>query len=312
MTDRRSNLAIITHPSCVEHEMGSQHPEQPARLDAVQQAVNRLETAPTFYTPPLASQSQLALAHDADYVADLFEQAPAAGYLQLDPDTRMNPHSLTAARAAAGAVIHGVDLVLSGQHSSVFCNVRPPGHHAERGRSMGFCLFNNIAVGARWALEQHQLERVAIVDFDVHHGNGTENILGNNPAILFCSSFQHPFYPYSGADSQGPQVINLPLAAHSDGATFRAAARQHWLPALAQFQPELIMISAGFDAHRDDPLAQLDWSDEDYGWISAEIRRIADQSSDSSTGSGKIVSTLEGGYQLNALTSAVAAHLCEL
>ncbi len=308
-SNRQANLAVISHPTCQRHEMGSDHPEQPARIDAVAQAIGHLEKAPSFYTAPLASQAQLCLAHDADYVTRLFESAPAAGYFQLDPDTRMNPCSLEAARAAAGAVIQGVDLVLAGKHRAAFCNVRPPGHHAEQSRSMGFCLFNNVAVGALWAIEKHQLERVAIIDFDVHHGNGTEDILANHPAVLFCSSFQHPFYPYSGADNQSPRVINLPLAAHSDGATFRAAASQHWFAALEQFQPELIMISAGFDAHQDDPLAQLNWCDEDYGWITTEIRRIVEQSNH---GTSRIVSTLEGGYQLSALTSAVTAHLNEL
>ncbi|MBL4622701.1 MAG: histone deacetylase family protein [Immundisolibacteraceae bacterium] len=303
------SLAIINHPACALHEMGPQHPEQPARLDSVAKAINLLSIKPTHYTAPLASQAQLSLAHDPGYVSELFNHSPQQGYLQLDPDTRMNRHSLEAARAAAGAVIQGVDLVVTNQHRAAFCNVRPPGHHAEHGRSMGFCLFNNIAVAALWAIEHHQLERVAIVDFDVHHGNGTEDILGDHPAILFCSSFQHPFYPYSRADSQSPQIINLPLASHSDGATFRTAAKQHWFPALEQFRPELIMISAGFDAHQDDPLAQLNWCDEDYGWISAEICRIAERSTN---GQSKVVSTLEGGYQLDALTSAVAAHLAEL
>jgi len=229
---------------------------------------------------------------------------PRTELVWLDPDTAMNPHSAEAALHAAGAAVLGVDLAMSGEAGCAFCNVRPPGHHAERGRAMGFCLFNNVAVGAAHALEEHALERVAILDFDVHHGNGTEDIFAGERRILFCSTFQHPYYPYSGTGACADNVVNVPLPAGTDGKVFRDAVTEHWLPRVEAFAPQLVMVSAGFDAHREDELAQLRLVEDDYAWVTTEIKRLADTHA-----SGRIVSSLEGGYALGALGRSVVAHL---
>lgn len=253
---------------------------------------------------PLATREQLYRVHDAEYVEKIFLRAPEEGQIWLDPDTSMNPHSLSAALRAAGAVVLGVDLVMTGKNSAAFCNVRPPGHHAERQRAMGFCIFNNIAVGAAHALKVHQLKRVAIVDFDVHHGNGTEDIFRDTPEILFCSTFQHPFYPDTGTEESPEHIVNVPLPAGTDSLAFRAAVESQWLPKLEAFQPELILISAGFDGHVEDDMAGLQLVDLDYAWVTHEIKIIADKYA-----KGRIVSTLEGGYALSALGRSVAAHI---
>ncbi|KPJ90442.1 MAG: deacetylase, partial [Gammaproteobacteria bacterium SG8_11] len=224
-----------------------------------------------------------------------------------DPDTAMNEHSLNAALRAAGAVVLGVDLLMSGKEQCAFCNVRPPGHHAEHNRAMGFCFFNNIAVGAAHALQHYGLQRIAIVDFDVHYGNGTEDIFRAEPRVMVFSTFQHPFYPYSGADTHLPNMINVPLPAGTRSAPYREAVEQYWLPALRKFKPELIMISAGFDAHCDDHMAGLCLVDEDYAWVTRHIKNIAAE-----TAQGRIISTLEGGYELDALGRSVHAHLAVL
>ena len=229
---------------------------------------------------------------------------PPQGIVQIDGDTALNPYSYLAALRAAGAVVMAVDLVMAGQVENAFCNIRPPGHHAERAQAMGFCIFNNIAVGAAHALSQHGLQRVAILDFDVHHGNGTEQIFHDDPRVMLCSTFQHPFYPYCGADSGNDHIINVPLAAGSGGTEFRAAVTQHWLPALEKFQPQMVFISAGFDAHRDDDMAMLGLVEADYAWVTAEAKRIAAQYAQR-----RIVSALEGGYELHALGRSVAAHI---
>jgi acetoin utilization deacetylase AcuC-like enzyme len=216
----------------------------------------------------------------------------------------MTPYSLAAALRAAGAVVLGVDLVMSGKSSAAFCNVRPPGHHAEANNAMGFCIFNNIAVGAAHALKTYSLKKIAIVDFDVHHGNGTEDIFSNTPEVLFCSSFQHPFYPNTGDNTVSEHIVNVPLAAGTNGQAFRAAIESAWLPELHAFQPELILISAGFDAHVEDDMAGLCLIEQDFTWVTQEIKKIAD-----TYANGRIVSTLEGGYALSALGRSVAAHL---
>ena len=216
----------------------------------------------------------------------------------------MNTYSLTAALRAAGAVALGVDLVMEGKAKHVFCGVRPPGHHAEHHRAMGFCLFNNIAVGAYHALNRYGLERVAIVDFDVHHGNGTEDIVTGDERVLFCSTFQHPFYPYSGFDSTAPNIVNTPRASGSNGKAFREAVETHWLPRLEEFEPQLILVSAGFDAHQADDMANLNLVDTDYAWVTRRLCEQADRS-----GNGHIVSSLEGGYELHSLARSVEAHL---
>ena len=255
---------------------------------------------------PLASREQLCRVHDAEYVEHIFQVAPEVDQdrVWLDPDTCMNPHSLSAALRAAGAVVLAVDLVMSGQSKAAFCNVRPPGHHAEHNKAMGFCIFNNIAVGAAHALHAHQLKKVAIVDFDVHHGNGTEDIFREVPEVLLCSTFQHPFYPHTGSNVVSDHIVNVPLSAGTNSQAFRTAVETHWLPKLETFQPELILISAGFDAHVEDDMASLCLVEQDFAWVTHEIKTIADKYA-----KGRIVSVLEGGYALSALGRSVAAHL---
>jgi len=286
--------------------MGSYHPESPARLAAIQDRLiaSGLDAVLLHHEAPAATREQLCRVHAPEYVEYVFARSPDEGRIWLDPDTCMNPHSLSAALHAAGAVVLGVDLVMSGRSASAFCNVRPPGHHAETGRAMGFCLFDNIAVGAAHALAAHGLQRVAIVDFDVHHGNGTEDIFRNQPNVLFCSTFQHPFYPYSGAETVSDHVVNVPLAAGADGADFRAAVESRWFPALEAFAPELLLVSAGFDAHVEDDIAGLCLVESDFAWVTAELKRIAGRHA-----GGRIVSSLEGGYALSALGRSVAAHI---
>jgi len=298
--------AYISHPLCLKHDMGAHHPESPVRIHAIE---DQLIASGLFdylqrHEAPEAMREQLLRVHDPDYVDLIESSAPKHGSVQLDPDTAMNQFSYPAALRAAGAVVLGVDLVMAGKAENAFCNIRPPGHHAERARAMGFCIFNNVAVGVAHALAQHGLQRVAIADFDVHHGNGTENIFHDEPRVMLCSTFQHPFYPYAGADSGNDHIINVPLPAGTDGAGFRAAVTQHWLPALERFQPELLLVSAGFDAHRDDEMAMLRLTESDYVWVTEQIKRIAEKHAH-----GRIVSALEGGYELHALGRSALAHI---
>jgi acetoin utilization deacetylase AcuC-like enzyme len=253
---------------------------------------------------PLASREQLYRVHDKDYVDAVIAAEPSQGRVYLDPDTSMAPHSLNAALRAAGSVVKGVDLVMSGDLDKAFCCVRPCGHHAEVARPMGFCMFNNVAVGARYARDQFGLNKVAIVDFDVHHGNGTEDIFRNDSSVFFSSTFQHPFYPGSGADTRSDHIVNVPLPAGTGGDEFRAAFEEKILPALNDFAPELLFISAGFDAHNDDPLAQLCLLEEDFAWATGKITGVADEFA-----RGRVISVLEGGYSLPALARSVEAHL---
>ena len=300
------SIAYITHHACALHEMGAHHPEQPARLGAINDRLiaSGLDPVLRHHEALPAELAHLLRVHDADYVDRLFASSPSEGLVWLDGDTAMNPSTLKAALYAAGAAVQAVDLVMSGSASQAFCAVRPPGHHAERDRAMGFCFFNNVAVGAAHALAAHGLERVLIADFDVHHGNGTEAIFNGDDRVLFCSTFQHPFYPYNGHESQAPNVINVPLTARADGAAFREAVSQHWLPAIEAFAPELIRISAGFDAHIEDDMAELDLSEADYAWVTQRLGELARRHAE-----GRIVSTLEGGYALSALGRSVAVHI---
>lgn len=299
-------IAYISHPDCLLHDVGSGHPERPARLDAIwdQLISSGMEFILHQYEAPLVKREHLDRVHDPDYITGLLVEAPLEGVLRLDSDTFMMPKTLDAALRAAGAVVQGVDLVIEGKASSAFCSVRPPGHHAERHRAMGFCYFNNVAVGAAYAMDVYGFDRVAIVDFDVHHGNGTEDIFRQDPRVLFCSSFQHPFYPFTGHDSGSDHVINIPLAAGSSGADFRTLTKQYWLPALERFQPQLMMISAGFDAHAEDKMGNLRLREDDYAWITGELKSIAEKYA-----KGRVVSVLEGGYALSALGRSVVAHL---
>jgi acetoin utilization deacetylase AcuC-like enzyme len=230
--------------------------------------------------------------------------SPESDYAYLDPDTAMNPMSLSASLRAAGAVVRAVDLIAEGGAVRAFCAVRPPGHHATPDRAMGFCVFNNVAVGAAQALERHGFERIAILDFDVHHGNGTEDMFHDDPRVLFCSTFQHPYYPFCGADSGNDHVINVPLPAMTASEGFRRAVERHWLPALDRFEPQLVFISAGFDAHREDPLAHLRLEDDDYAWVTHRIAESAERHAE-----GRIVSTLEGGYNTASLARSAVQHV---
>jgi acetoin utilization deacetylase AcuC-like enzyme len=300
------SLAYISHDDCLKHDVDPDHPECPARLHAIRDQLisSGMEMALHFHDAPRVSREALLRVHDAAYLDALERRCPDEGLAWLDSDTALMRDTLLAARHAAGAVVLAVDLVMQGKADAAFCGVRPPGHHAERDRAMGFCYYNNIAVGAAHALAVHGLERIAIIDFDVHHGNGTEHIFSDNDRVLFCSSFQHPFYPFTGHESRAGHIINIPLPAGSDGAAFRARAEAGWLPALDNFAPQLVMISAGFDAHVEDDLAQLRLRESDYRWISGQLRTLARRHAD-----GRIVSSLEGGYALNALGRCVVAHL---
>ncbi len=298
--------ALLTHPDCALHEMGDGHPESPERLRSVMQALQASGLADrlTLREAPLATREHLERVHDSEHVDRVFSTAPPRGYAYLDPDTSMNPKSLAAALRAAGAVVEGTDLVMRGEVASAFCAVRPPGHHATRARPMGFCIFNNVAIGAAHALEAHGLARVAVLDFDVHHGNGTEDAFHDDPRVMLCSTFQHPYYPYSGADSSNAHIINTPLPAMTDGRGFRAAVERDWLPALEAYKPQLVFVSAGFDAHRDDPLAYLKLGDDDYRWVTEKLLAVAARHAQ-----GRVVSTLEGGYNTQALGRCVVEHV---
>jgi acetoin utilization deacetylase AcuC-like enzyme len=300
------DTAFIAHPDCLLHDMGAMHPECPARLRAIddQLIASGLINYLVPVDAPKAERHHLERVHDPKYVATIIAKSPKHGVVHLDPDTAMGPRSLDAALRAAGAAVLATDMVIEGRVRRAFCNVRPPGHHAERARAMGFCFFNNIAVAAAHALDEHGLERVAIVDFDVHHGNGTEDIFRDDERVLMVSTFQHPFYPYSGIEGRTERMVNIPLAAYSDGKVFRAAVSQYWLPAMEDFRPQMIFISAGFDAHRDDDMAALALVEADYAWVTSELVRMADRHAN-----GRIVSMLEGGYELHALGRSVATHL---
>nr|WP_207190308.1 MULTISPECIES: histone deacetylase family protein [Halorhodospira] len=298
---------LITHPQCLEHDAGTGHPESAARLQAILQA---LQHATFEYVlreeAPLATTAQLELAHDPTYVRSLLDSVPAEGARHIDPDTRLCPATGEAARRAAGAVCHGVDGVLSGKAQRVFCAVRPPGHHAESDRAMGFCFFNNIAVGAGHAVANYGLQRVAMVDFDVHHGNGTEEISRGRPGFHYFSTHQHPLFPGTGTPgSDNPaNIVNVTLADGDGSEAFREAFTQTILPALDALQPELILISAGFDAHRSDPLATLQLDETDFAWATRELVDVAKRHCQ-----GRVVSVLEGGYNTSVVGRCAAAHL---
>jgi acetoin utilization deacetylase AcuC-like enzyme len=289
--------------------MGNDHPECPERLHAIndQLIASGLLDHLIHYEAEPASREQLIRVHTPEYVDSIFKLAPESGLVQLDGDTAMNKFTLAAALHAAGAAVNAVDLVMSGQVENAFCCVRPPGHHAGRSGASGFCIFNNVAVGAAHALQQHGLQRVAILDFDVHHGDGTEDIFHDEPQVMLCSTFRHPFYPYKGAESGNDHIINVPLAARTKGTEFREAVTEHWLPALAQFQPEFIFVSAGFDAHYEDDMGGLALKESDYLWITETVKQIARQHA-----KGRIVSVLEGGYSLHALGRCVMTHVKSL
>jgi len=300
------HTGFLTHAQCAAHEMGSWHPESPERLAAVHDHLIAVGLLPHLLTidAPAASLEAIARAHDHGYIERLRARIPKQGYEPIDPDTSMNSESWEAALHAAGAVVEATDLVMRGELNNAFCAVRPPGHHACRSTAMGFCFFNNVAVGALHALHAHDLQRVAVIDFDVHHGNGTEDILAGNGSVLMASFFQHPFYPYSGAESYADNMVNIPVPAGTRGDLVRELVDSQWLPRLEAFAPQMIFISAGFDAHREDDLGQLGLVEADYAWITGKLMEVADRYA-----KGRIVSSLEGGYNLSALARSVAAHV---
>lgn len=299
-------VGIIGHHRCNGHMIGEYHPESPARIDAIQDQLIRsgLEYVIKQFDATPIDKSLLLLAHDQQYVDYIYDNAPSEGLFRLDDDTAMNAHTLMAARYSAGAVKDAVDLVMNETLSSAFCLTRPPGHHAERNKGMGFCIFNNIAIAAEYVKKQYNISRVAIIDFDVHHGNGTENIIKDTSGILFCSSYQYPFYPFEMQESDTPPIINTPLKATTKGPEFRQAVHDKWLSHLHEFKPEFILISAGFDAHIEDEMSQVSLTEDDYRWVTAQIKNIAD-----TYAKGRMVSALEGGYALSALGRCAVAHI---
>lgn len=298
--------AFITHPDTLLHIMDGNHPESPARITVIKNALmqNGLYQRLVHYEAPSATDEQLRRVHSAAYIQKIRMLSPKAGLVRLDADTAMGPMTLSATLHASGAAILATDLVMQAKVDNAFCCIRPPGHHAGHANSAGFCIFNHVAVGVAHAIAQYGIKRAVIIDFDVHHGDGTEDIFKNNPQVMLCSTFQHPFYPHRGADSRSANMINIPLAAQSGSNEFKRAFETEFLPALNQFKPEIIYISAGFDAHADDPLASLNLVDKDYAWMTEFIKAIAYKYAQ-----GRIVSLLEGGYQLKALPGAVSAHI---
>ena len=301
-------LGFISHYDCQDHVTGELHPDAPERLTAItnQLISSGMDYVLRHYDAPIVSRQDLDRVHDAAYIDRVYALAPGKGQapVEIDGDTMMSPGTLRAAERAAGAGVLAVDLVMRGEAGPVFCAVRPPGHHAVRGQAMGFCLFNNIAVAAGAAMDVYGLERVAIVDFDVHHGNGTEDIFKRDKRVLFCSSFQHPFYPYTGHEKETENLVDVPLPAGTGSKEFRAAISEHWLPHLESFKPQMILISAGFDAHMADDMSSLMLTDDDYGWLTTELLGIAKRHAE-----GRIVSMLEGGYEPHALARSVVKHL---
>ncbi len=300
--------AVLTHADCLGHVTPEGHPERVARLEHIMHALEPLDLQRV--TAPLAADDDLLRIHPESYIREIRDSRPTEGFRQIDGDTFMSPGSVDAAYRAAGAVVRAVDMVLGGEAPNAFCAIRPPGHHAERETAMGFCLFGNAALAAKHALDHHGLGRVAVVDFDVHHGNGTQDLLWDEARALVITSQQMPLWPGSGRpDETGAHdtIVNIPLAPGTGGAEMRVAYEAQAFPRLRAFKPELIIISAGFDAHQDDPLANLNWSTDDFAWITAQLCRIADELC-----GGRIVSTLEGGYDLNALAKATRAHVEEL
>jgi len=300
--------AYITHPDCLKHKMFTGHPECPERLVAIEDRLKgkQLWDFLEHVEATDVKDNDLLLTHSQQLLEKLSKNTPGAGQslYHIDPDTCMNEHTLKAAYKSAGAGTMAVDLVMNKKIDNAFCSVRPPGHHAERNDAMGFCFFNNIAVAATYALEKYSLERVAIVDFDVHHGNGTEDIFCNDPRVMICSSYEYPMYPYSGCESVPGHIINSRLDAGSTGAEFRQAVENEWLPELEAFKPQFVFISAGFDAHKEDVIGELQLNESDYRWVSQKIKEIADKYAE-----GRLVSMLEGGYALNALASSAEQHV---
>lgn len=301
-----TTTAFITHPDCRLHDMGGLHPESPERLTAINDRLiaSGIEAYLSSYEAPRATEEQILRAHSKAHYDSLLENAPAKGVRRIDPDTAMNEHTLQAMHHAAGAGILAVDLIMRGEIENAFCAIRPPGHHAERERAMGFCFINNIAIAAHHALAEHQLERVAIVDIDVHHGNGTEDIFRDDPRVLMTSFFQHPFFPYSGHDTALDHMVNVPVKAGMKGDGFQEIVTNQMLPAIKKHNPQMVFISAGFDAHYEDDMGSCGLLEKDYIWFSEQLMQTV-----RGCGHKRIVSMLEGGYAPSALGRAVVAHI---
>lgn len=297
--------AYITHAACLKHEMGDWHPECPRRLTAIEDrllAKGLLDLCDRF-DAPAATDEQLERVHDRGYLIELASMAPRDGYSEIDPDTWMNPHTLAAARHAAGAAALAAQLVVQGGYQRAFCNVRPPGHHAERRRAMGFCFYNNAAIAIAQA-RALGLDRVALIDFDVHHGNGSEDILQHDSSVLMLSTYQSGIFPFRGDEPSADNMCHCPLLRYSCGDALREAVESCWLPRLHDFAPQLMVMSAGFDAHRNDELAQLGWVERDYAWLSEQLVAVAERYCD-----GRVISVLEGGYHLDALAASAEQHM---
>ena len=302
------SITLFSHAACALHRVTEVHPECPERLGAVNDQLIRsgLEYVLTQKDATQASKADLYRAHDIAYVNDVFAKAPTAHdeHIWLDPDTVMTAGTLEAALYAAGSGINGIDEIMQQANQRVFCAIRPPGHHATRSAAMGFCIFNNIAVAALYALHHYPVQRIAIVDFDVHHGNGTEDIFLQDDRVLFCSSFQHPLYPNTGADTISPHVVNIPMPAGCEGFEWQQAVQQRWLPAIDAFAPDLILVSAGFDGHLEDDMAQFNLREDDYFWIGKQLKALADNHCQ-----GRLLAMLEGGYEFSSLGRSVVAFL---
>jgi acetoin utilization deacetylase AcuC-like enzyme len=298
--------AFITHADCGKHDMGRHHPECPERLSSIEDHLisSGISGLVHRHDAPAAKISELARVHPLEYIEAIREASPGRGIVHLDPDTAMCPHTWDAALHAAGAAVLGTDLVLGKRAENAFCAVRPPGHHATRAAAMGFCFFNNVAVAIRHALAVRGLERVALVDFDVHHGNGSEDILAGDERVLMVSTFERDLYPFCGEDAAGPNMANVALARGSTGEALRQAFEAVWKPRLEEFAPQMMFVSAGFDAHRADEMGGLRWVEDDYAWITRRIVEVAERHCD-----GRIVSCLEGGYNPIHLATSVAAHV---
>ncbi len=300
-----NTIAYLTHPDCLVHDMGPQHPEQPERVRAVahQLLITGLMDHLDYFAAPLATDTQITACHSPEYLMFLQKSAPGQGLVALDEDTFLTPHTLPAARRAAGAVVLATDLILSNKYERAFCNIRPPGHHAGRSRTGGFCFFNNVAVGIYHALAGG-VRRIALVDFDVHHGNGSEEILAGESRVLMLSTYARQLYPHTEPSPPGGNQVNVGLMPGADGTALRHAVEHHWLAALEHFRPEMLFISAGFDAHFQDALGNQKWLPEDYIWLTQELVALANRHCD-----GRIISVLEGGYNLEALARCAALHV---